>query len=206
MLKYSIIVWNYLFFGLKMRLLFNDLFRIRFRIRIRIRNVYSGSDPDPAKSYGSGSGSATLHAYQYIDHPILPVSLVRAGFDQWFTNRIRFWAAFKKLIDGTKVSFGVRRPVFGRGFQKLRILQHWFNVLRFPRIFSDASILPFCSRLLSIQSGPFLLHICDIITWSVIKQLTFLRRWSIGTATNPAQLWIRIHIFKQCWESFLVLK
>ncbi len=68
MLKYSIIIWNYLFFGLKIRLLFTDLFWIRFRIRfwirirIRIRNVYSGSDPDPAKSYGSGfgSGSATL--------------------------------------------------------------------------------------------------------------------------------------------------
>ena len=57
------------FFGLKIRLLFTDLFRIRFRIRIRIRiqNVYfgSGSDPDPAKvsdpyGSGSGSGSATL--------------------------------------------------------------------------------------------------------------------------------------------------
>ncbi len=51
---------NYLklpFFGLKIRLLFTDLFRIRFwiRIRIRIRNVYfgPGSDPDPAKSFGS---------------------------------------------------------------------------------------------------------------------------------------------------------
>jgi hypothetical protein len=50
------------FFGLKIRLLFTDLFRILFRIqfwiriRIRIRNVYfgSGSDPDPAKSFGSG--------------------------------------------------------------------------------------------------------------------------------------------------------
>jgi hypothetical protein len=43
------------FFGLKIRLLFTDLFRIQFRIRIRIRNVYfgSGSDPDPAKSFGS---------------------------------------------------------------------------------------------------------------------------------------------------------
>ncbi len=45
------------FFGLKIRLLFTDLFRIRFRIRIRIRiqNVYfgSGSDPDPANSFGS---------------------------------------------------------------------------------------------------------------------------------------------------------
>ncbi len=49
------------FFGLKIRLLFTDLFRIWFRIRfrsrirIRIRNVYfgSGSDLDPAKSFGS---------------------------------------------------------------------------------------------------------------------------------------------------------
>ncbi len=45
------------FFGLKIRLLFTDLFRIRFRIRIRIRirNVYfgSGSVSDPAKSFGS---------------------------------------------------------------------------------------------------------------------------------------------------------
>jgi hypothetical protein len=38
------------FFGLKIRLLFTDLFRIRFRIRY----VYfgSGSNPDPAKSFG----------------------------------------------------------------------------------------------------------------------------------------------------------
>jgi hypothetical protein len=56
-----IIVWNYLYFGLNVRLFFTDLFRIRIRIRFRIRiririqNVYigSGSDPDPAKSFGS---------------------------------------------------------------------------------------------------------------------------------------------------------
>ncbi len=61
MFKYSRIVWNYPFFGLKLRLLFNDLFRIRFRIRfwirirILIRNVYFGvgSDSDPDKSLGS---------------------------------------------------------------------------------------------------------------------------------------------------------
>jgi hypothetical protein len=49
------------YFGLNVRLLFTDLFRIRIRIRfripirIRIQNVYfgSGSDPDPAKSFGS---------------------------------------------------------------------------------------------------------------------------------------------------------
>jgi hypothetical protein len=48
-------------FGLNVRLLFTDLFRLRIRIRfrihirIRIQNVYfgSGSDPDPAKSFGS---------------------------------------------------------------------------------------------------------------------------------------------------------
>ena len=40
------------YFGLKIRLLFTDLFRIQFLIRIR--NVYFGSglDPDPAKSSG----------------------------------------------------------------------------------------------------------------------------------------------------------
>jgi hypothetical protein len=61
------------FFGLKIRLLFTDLFRILFRIqfwiriRIRIRNVYfgSGSDPDPVKSFGSGSGSGSA-TLQYI--------------------------------------------------------------------------------------------------------------------------------------------
>ncbi len=48
-----------LFFSLKIRLLFTDLFRIqlrnRIRIQIRIRNVYfgSGSNPEPAKSFGS---------------------------------------------------------------------------------------------------------------------------------------------------------
>ena len=49
------------YFGLNVRLLFTDLFRIRIRIRfrirnrIRIRNVYfgSGSDLDLAKSFGS---------------------------------------------------------------------------------------------------------------------------------------------------------
>jgi hypothetical protein len=37
------------YFGLHVKLLFTDLFRIR------IQNVYigSGSDPDPAKSFGS---------------------------------------------------------------------------------------------------------------------------------------------------------
>ncbi len=45
------------YFGLIIRFLFTDFFRIQFRIRIwiQIRNVYfnSGSVPDPAKSFGS---------------------------------------------------------------------------------------------------------------------------------------------------------
>jgi len=53
------------YFGLNVRLLLKDLFRIRIRIQsririririqIRIQNVYfgSGSDPNPAKSFGS---------------------------------------------------------------------------------------------------------------------------------------------------------
>jgi hypothetical protein len=43
------------FFGLKIRLLFTDLFRILFRIQFWIRIRSKVSDP-----YGPGSGSATL--------------------------------------------------------------------------------------------------------------------------------------------------